>query len=61
MPVIVAPEDYAKWLGEDEVDPVRLLQMLRPFSAEKMTCSPVDRRVGNVKNDEAALIEPVAA
>jgi putative SOS response-associated peptidase YedK len=61
MPVIVAPEDYAKWLGEDEVDPVRLLQTLRPFSAEKMTCSPVDRRVGNVKNDEAALIEPVAA
>jgi putative SOS response-associated peptidase YedK len=61
MPVIVAPEDYAKWLGEDEVDPVRLLQMLKPFPAEKMTCSPVDRRVGNVKNDEAALIEPVAA
>jgi putative SOS response-associated peptidase YedK len=61
MPVIVAPEDYAKWLGEDEVDPVRLLQMLKPFPAEPMMAFPVDARVGNVKNDDAALIEPVAA
>ncbi len=58
MPVIIAPEDYAKWLGEDEADPVRLLQMLKPFSAEAMTAFSVDARVGNVKNDEAALLEP---
>src|SRR5258706_9914962 len=31
MPVIVGPEDYGKWLGEDEADPVSLLQMLKPF------------------------------
>jgi len=60
MPVIVPPQDYGKWIGEDEVDPVRLLQMLKPFPAEAMMASPVDPRVGNVKNDEAALIEPVA-
>jgi putative SOS response-associated peptidase YedK len=58
MPVIVAPEDYAKWLGEDEADPVRLLQMLKPFPAEAaMKAFPVDVRVGNVNNDDAALIE----
>jgi putative SOS response-associated peptidase YedK len=60
MPVIIAPEDYGKWLGEEEADPVRLLQMLKPFPAEAMMAFPVDARVGNVKNDEAALIEPVA-
>jgi putative SOS response-associated peptidase YedK len=58
MPVIVAPEDYAKWLGEEEADPVRLLQMLKPFSANAMMAFPVDTRVGNVKNDESALLEP---
>jgi putative SOS response-associated peptidase YedK len=59
MPVIVDPADYGKWLGEEPVDPVRLLGMLRPFPAEKMTCFPVDPRVGNVKNDDPGLIETV--
>ena len=61
MPVIVDPAEYGKWLGEEPVDPVRLLGMLRPFPAEKMTCFPVDARVGNVKNDDAALIQGVEA
>jgi len=61
MPVIIDPAEYGKWLGEEPVDPVRLLGMLRPFPAEKMTCFPVDARVGNVKNDDAALIQGVEA
>ena len=28
--------------------------------AEEMTCSPVSARVGNVKNNDPSLIEPVA-
>jgi putative SOS response-associated peptidase YedK len=60
MPVIVAPEDYGKWLGEEEADPVRLLQMLKPYPAELMMAFPVDPKVGNVRYDEAALIEPLA-
>src|SRR6266702_3067756 len=60
MPVIVAPEDYGKWLGEDEADPVRLLQMLKPFPAEAMMAFAVDARVGNVKNDEVALVVAIA-
>jgi putative SOS response-associated peptidase YedK len=59
MPVIVDPADYGKWLGEEPVDPVRLLGMLRPFPAERMMCFPVDARVGNVKNDDAALLQIV--
>src|SRR6266849_3400307 len=59
MPVIVAPEDYGKWLGEDEADPVRLLQMLKPFPAERMQYFEVNPRVGSVKNDDADLIVPL--
>ena len=61
MPVIIDLAEYGKWLGEEPVDPVRLLGMLRPFPAEKMTCFPVDARVGNVKNDDATLIQLVQA
>jgi hypothetical protein len=43
-------------LGEEPVDPVRLFRMLKPFLAEKMTCFPVDARVGSAKNDDAALL-----
>jgi putative SOS response-associated peptidase YedK len=60
MPVIVAQEDYGKWLAEDAADPVRLLQMLKPFSADAMMAFPVDAKVGNVKNDDASLVVPVA-
>jgi putative SOS response-associated peptidase YedK len=58
MPVIVAPQDYGKWLGENDADPVRLLQMLKPYSSDVLMAFPVDARVGNVKTDKAALIEP---
>jgi putative SOS response-associated peptidase YedK len=61
MPVLVAPADYGKWLGEEEADPVRLLQMLKPYPAEAMMAYPVDPKVGNIKHDKAALIEPLAA
>jgi hypothetical protein len=40
---------------------VRLLQMLKPFPADRMIAFPVGAEVGNVKNDEAALIEPLDA
>jgi putative SOS response-associated peptidase YedK len=60
MPVIVAPENYGKWLGEEEADPMRLLLMLKPYPAEVMMTFPVDAKVGNVKNDYATLIEALA-
>jgi putative SOS response-associated peptidase YedK len=61
MPVILDPESYARWLGEEPTEPVRLLGMLKPFPAERMEAFPVGPRVGNVKNDDPALIEPLAA
>jgi len=34
--------------------------LLAPFPADEMVIWPVDRRVGNVRNNEPALIQPVA-
>jgi putative SOS response-associated peptidase YedK len=60
MPVILAPQAWPEWLGEQPADQRRLKALLVPYSAEEMTCWPVSTRVGNVKNNDPSLIEPVA-
>jgi putative SOS response-associated peptidase YedK len=53
MPVILAPEDWPKWLGTpDDRNP-----LLHPFPAERMECWPVGRVVGNVRNEGPGLIK----
>jgi putative SOS response-associated peptidase YedK len=59
MPAIIGPTDYGMWLGEEPVPKDELLALLRPFPAERMRAYPMDRRVGNPKNDDASLIEPL--
>ena len=61
MPVIVAPEDYARWLDPRLDDPVAIQEMLQPFPAELMRAYPVSTRVNNVKNDAPDLIETIEA
>ena len=61
MPVVLAAEDWPVWLGEEPADTARLKAMLAPYPAEKMTCWAVSPRVGNVKNNDPSLIEPIAA
>ncbi len=57
MPVIIGPEDWAAWLGEEpESDPAILL---KAFPPERMMLWPVDRRIGNVGTDDRTLIERV--
>ena len=58
MPVILPPENHARWLGEEPTDPPHLMAMLEPYSANAMEAYAVTTRVGNVKNTDAALIEP---
>ncbi len=57
MPVILEPKDYDRWL--DPGDPARPpIDLLRPYPAERMRAWPVDDRVGNVRNNDADLLEP---
>jgi len=57
MPVVIGPEDWAAWLGEEAI--ADLATLLKPFPAERMTMWPVDKRVGNVKNEGAELAEQI--
>lgn len=61
MPVILPPSVWPTWLGEESVDrPETLKALLAPYPADDMVMWPVDKRVGNVRNNDVALIEPVA-
>jgi len=61
MPVVVGPDAWPVWLGEEPADSTELKALLAPYPAEEMTCWPVSTRVGNVKNNDPSLIEPIAA
>ena len=61
MPVVLKPEAWPVWLAEKPVEAAELKALLAPFRSEEMTCWPVSTRVGNVKNNDASLIEPIAA
>jgi putative SOS response-associated peptidase YedK len=61
MPVVLGPETWPAWLGEEPANARQLKALLAPYPAEEMTCWPVSVRVGNVKNNDPSLIEPIAA
>jgi putative SOS response-associated peptidase YedK len=58
MPVILPPESWSVWLGEEQVEPNGLKSLLVPY-AGAMVAWPVSQRVGNVKNNDPSLIEPI--
>ena len=60
MPVILPPEVWAVWLDEQPVEETKLKRMLAPYPAEQMTMWAVDKQVGNVKNNDPSLIEPIS-
>jgi putative SOS response-associated peptidase YedK len=59
--VVLGPETRPQWLGEAPADARQLKALLAPYPSEGMTCWPVSTRVGNVKNTDPSLIEPMAA
>ena len=48
MPVVLPPETWAVWLGEEPAEPEQLKALLIPYRGE-MTCWLVSQRVGNVR------------
>ena len=61
MPVVLAPETWPAWLGEEPADEGRLKALLAPYPSDGMIAWPVSARVGSVKNNDPGLIEPIAA
>jgi putative SOS response-associated peptidase YedK len=47
-------------LGEEPADAAALKGLLAPYPSDEMVCWPVSARVGNVKNNDPSLIEPLA-
>ena len=58
MPVILAPEDWAVWLGESAGDAAA---MMRPCAEGLLDHWPVSSAVGNVRNQGAELPLPQGA
>jgi putative SOS response-associated peptidase YedK len=59
MPVILAEIDWPKWLGEEPASEQDLLALLKPCPDEALKIWPVDKMVGNVRNNGPQLILPV--
>jgi putative SOS response-associated peptidase YedK len=57
-PVILPEGEWPKWLGEEPAAEDELLAMLKPCANESLKMWPVDRMVGNVKNNGAELLTP---
>jgi putative SOS response-associated peptidase YedK len=59
MPVILPPTAWSTWLDEEVAEPEQLKALLAPYPADDMTMWPVSTRVGNVRNNDPSLIEPI--
>src|SRR5262245_25857205 len=59
MPVILPSDCWPAWLDEVAASEAELKKMLKPYPSERMTMWPVDKRIGNVRNDSPDLFEPV--
>ena len=58
MPVILLPDDYPAWLGEDAARDVA--ELLRPYPSEEMRAYRVSTAVKSPKNDGPECVEAVA-
>jgi putative SOS response-associated peptidase YedK len=60
MPVVIEQEDFGKWLDPAMHDSAKASELLQPAADGVLAMHPVSSRVNTPKNDDAALIEPVA-
>jgi putative SOS response-associated peptidase YedK len=60
MPVIIAPQDYERWL-DPELSDAEITELMVPYPADEMRAYPVSTRVSNARNEGPELIEPLNA
>ena len=58
MPVILSRERWQVWLSNTSLEQIET--MLESYDSRVMDAYPVSNSVGNVKNDEMGLIEPLS-
>ena len=61
MPVIVARENYARWLDPALQDPAAIQSLIASYPAAEMQALPVGRAINNARNQGRELIEPAGA
>jgi putative SOS response-associated peptidase YedK len=59
MPVILERADLDPWLRSGHASESELMEFLKPAPADTLVRYPVGQRVGNVRNDDPALLEPI--
>jgi putative SOS response-associated peptidase YedK len=59
MPVVLGPDELSRWIDPEGPDPEELEFLLRPAPAGTLVHHRVDPRVGNVRQNDAALVNPV--
>jgi putative SOS response-associated peptidase YedK len=59
MPVVLKPAVRPAWLGGEPADTPQLKALLAPHPTDEMTCWPVSARVGNARNNDPSLIDPI--
>lgn len=60
MPVILAADDYGRWLDPRVTQADAVVPLLAPFPPEAMTAYPVSTLVNNARVDEPRCITPLA-
>jgi putative SOS response-associated peptidase YedK len=60
MPVILDPDDFARWIDPADDDTERLAGLLKPYPAEPLRAYPVSLLVNNPGNDSPACVTRLA-
>jgi putative SOS response-associated peptidase YedK len=60
MPVILAPEDWDRWLDPDTRRAGALRPLLRPCAPEYLSALRVGPAVNNANNETPDCVQPVA-
>jgi putative SOS response-associated peptidase YedK len=58
MPVILDPADYFRWLDRDRQNFQEVVDLLKPFPAERMQLMPVGTLVNSPRNDRPECMMP---
>ena len=60
MPAVLKRDAWPLWLGEQPAELAPIKALLVPYPSDEMIAWSVSARVGNVRNNDSSLIEPVA-